>query len=426
MTFEQTETAEFIDTPIFFVRESPGGVWLIPAPIIGYALRAKSNGLEFERRHWARALKELGGVLAEDIFLAELRMAYSETALGIDIPLAVKTLIFNPSGLVKALTASRAALAIKFRRFLYKHFHDVFSPEELKLLLPKNKNTPKKEVKHVSTKKTAKPAQKTTITLPDLPNLPKELAAPLTVLREMASTGYFKEETLAELYLDLFKRSLREADAMTASRQELPPGRSLDPLVYGGRVEDQPKKDATEMVPVSNIQASSLTPNFQSVRSFFLTGSQKHPLFKDWIPAEAIASRFGRNADWAKKFISEYVASKGKDLPNNVATEKVVRNGGWFQGVSTLVDAFQLPTYVDKDLGGLACWYLMQDGKLVWRNYWSPEAVFSIVQFMPANLPLPEGKQTDLVIETVPTPTLDYQGNTGEGLTPAVPPNGQY
>lgn len=421
MAFEQTETAVFIDTPIFFVRDSGlGNVWIIPAPVIGYALRAEKNGLEFEQRHYSRTLQNSGGYVFEDTMLEELRMAYSEEAIGFDIPLAAKTLAFKPSGLLQALIKTRARLGIRLRRFLYKNFHDVFTPEELKLLLPKNKNTPKKEVKHVSTKKAPKPAQKTTITLPDLPNLPKELAAPLAVLREMASTGYFKEDTLAELYLDLFKRSLREADALQVRREEPSTFSELAAKTFN---EKYKKPDATEMVPVSNIQASSMTPNFQSVRSFFLTGGQRHPLYKEWIPAELIAAKFGKNPDWVKKYISEYVQSRGKDLPNNVATEKVVRNGGWFQGVSSLVDDFQLPTYVDKDLGGLACWYLMQDGKLVWRNYWGPEAVASIVGFIPTSAALVEEA---VGTEAVATQTLDYHGNPVDGLVPAVPPNGQY
>ncbi len=165
----------------------------------------------------------------------------------------------------------------------------------------------------------------------------------------------------------------------------LGPGNTLRFPATGTIIYSSPgAKDTTQLVPISNIQASSMTPNFSTLRSFFLSGHQKHPKFPDWITAEEIGTPIGLTADQVKKYSTEYCERKGLMLPNNQASQLVKDRGGYFTGVQTLVDDVGLPCWVNEELGAIGVWFLMEDGKIVWRNYWSPVAVSNILSMIPA------------------------------------------
>lgn len=220
-------------------------------------------------------------------------------------------------------------------------------------------------------------------------NLPPGFEGPVALLREMLTSKLFRPEKLADLYMDLFN------EAFTHSRTVS--GR----LSSSTGLANTPKtaKDATQLVPVSNIQASSMTPNFDSMRSFFLTGHQKHPKFPDWVSAEEMGDSVGMKADNVKKYSTEYAKARGFDISNNLASQKVIDNGGYFKGLSTLVDGHGIPCYVNEEIGCVGIWFLMEDGKIVWRNYWSPSAVKTILDS------IPESKKT------LPQKSLNPFGN---------------
>lgn len=198
--------------------------------------------------------------------------------------------------------------------------------------------------------------------------MPQALRTRLALIGEMKKYG-FKNAEIQGLLRDIYTQLVNQQNTSNA-------------LAVIGNIANGAKKDATQMVPVSNIQASSMTPNFETVRGFFLTGQQKHPDFPDWIPSSEIGEPLGMKADQVKKYSSQYAGTFNRDLPNNQAMNLVKQNGGFFKGVSTLVDVKGLPMFLDEELGAIACWYLMEDGKLVWRNYWSPRAVNQIRKLM--------------------------------------------
>jgi hypothetical protein len=230
--------------------------------------------------------------------------------------------------------------------------------------------TPKrnKDGKFVSKKSNKKPSTLLKVETLSHQELPSTLRTRLALLGEMKKYG-FKNAEIQGLLRDIYTQVVSQQNTSNA-------------LAVIGNIGNVAKKDATQMVPVSNIQASSMTPNFETVRGFFLTGQQKHPDFPDWIPSSEIGEPLGMKADQVKKYSSQYAGTFNKDLPNNQAMSLVKQNGGFFKGVSTLVDVKGLPMFLDEDLGAIACWYLMEDGKLVWRNYWSPRAVNQIRKLM--------------------------------------------
>lgn len=198
--------------------------------------------------------------------------------------------------------------------------------------------------------------------------IPQGLRTRLALLDEMKKYG-FKNAEIQGLLRDIYTQVVNQQNTTNALA-------AINGMAPNG------KKDSTQMVPVSNIQASSMTPNFDTIRSFFLTGGQKHPNFPDYISSAEIGEPLGLKADQVKKYSTQYVAKLGRELPNNQAMDIVKREGGYFKGVSVLVDEYKLPCVVDEVSEAIAVWYLMEDGKLVWRNYWSPRAVNEIRKLM--------------------------------------------
>ncbi len=209
--------------------------------------------------------------------------------------------------------------------------------------------------------------------------VPTELQQPLALLKTMQATGLFSQEKLAALYLDLWTQVTTTSIQLKNVTLPVDAPPTVGTLIYSS----PGAKDTTQLVPISNIQASSMTPNFSVLKSFFLSGHQKHPKLKDWITAEEIGEPLGMSADQVKKYSTEYCANRGFELPNVVAMKRVKDNGGYFMGVQTLVDDIGLPCFIDKELGAAGVWFLMEDGKIVWRNYWSPAAVKEIVSMIP-------------------------------------------
>lgn len=351
----KTKTLKFNNISITFIQFQD--TWMVPAKLLGLAMGYAGDGqslCNLISTSWANKLNENDVLLFEGKELETLKK--ETTAYNVSFKQANAVTFLTMGGVIAVLMRSGAAMAREFRNFLAKNGGELLAGHSLKPLRAPQKDSQLK-----------------------LPLGGEKLDGPLAILKEMQATGLFKKEKLAELYMDLFHQSMPEKLHYEANTKVLPA-----------------PKDATQMVPVSNIQASSLTPNFDSIRSFFLTGHQKHPKFPDWISAEEIGKPLGKSPDQVKTQSTKYTTQREKELSNNVAMKKVIEAGGYFRGVATLVDPeTKLPCYVDEELGCLAVWYLMEDGKLVWRNYWSPKAVNQIRQMLGA--PALPAKQESLM-----------------------------
>lgn len=348
-----------------FIRLDPTAPLIIPAMQIGRMLHPKKAGIGFERRLLYTKKKYawvLEALTHNAPSLAFVQSEYPEH----DYPLDADSLFMSPGTVRDYLLQSRNPRARKILGQLIDSHPTLYTPEQLDEMKRAAAHRPHRTHKKGTPMSTKKKSE-VSLALPSAENLPKELLGPLTILQQMVKTQMFTKEKLEGLYIDLFNRSLELSKA---------PPKAAEPTFLA----PVKKKDATELVPTSNIQASSMTPNFTSIRSFFLTGTQKHPKYPDWISAEEIGAPYGQKADFVKKHIMNYATSRGKDLPNNKARDLVLRNGGYFEGIKSIVDGFKLPCFVDEELGGLGVWYLMEDGKLVWRNYWSPAAVAEIIR----------------------------------------------
>lgn len=371
----KTKNIRFNNITIIFAQLVTGD-WVVPAKLLGLALGYSKEGQKFIDTFPKWKLQPNDDTLVftgEE--LAQLKKDAPE--LGVSSG-SNSTTLLTMRGVTKALLKCRGTMAEAFRDHLVKKGDDILS-DDARARLPVLAKKAKKVVEMITPK-----------------NVPDDLQKPLTVLREMAKTGFFSKEDLAGYYRRVFDSTLPATQALPATA----------PAVT--------KKDATQFVPVSNIQASSLTPNFTAIRSFFLTGHQKHPDFMQWRSAEEIGAKCGKTADQVKTFSSAYARSHGRDLANNQAKAAILQAGGYFEGVSSLVDDRRLPTLVDHEIGCMSTWYLMEEGMLIWRNYWSPRAVEEIEKLIAASptvrapklpapaLPLPQAAEV-----TIPMPALD-------------------
>ena len=149
----------------------------------------------------------------------------------------------------------------------------------------------------------------------------------------------FTKEKLEGLYIDLFNRSLELSKA---------PPKAAEPTFLAPVKKKGRHRTGADQQHPGKFDDSELHQH----RSFFLTGTQKHPKYPDWISAEEIGAPYRQKADFVKKHIMNYATSRGKDLPNNKARDLVLRNGGYFEGIKSIVDGFKLPCFVDEELGG--------------------------------------------------------------------------
>ena len=146
--------------------------------------------------------------------------------------------------------------------------------------------------------------------------------------------------------------------------------------VTTGRVSH---KDATQMVPVSNVQASSLTPNFDQIRGFFLTGHQKHPRFTDYLSAEEIGNLVNKTADQVRDPIKKYVNGLGHELPQRADPEAHQGSRWVLQGNRDFPRQGEPPGLQHRRRRHDD---VVRDGgrqKFVWRNYWHPDVVKGVL-----------------------------------------------
>lgn len=357
----KTKSLTFKKNIITFMHHPDMG-WCIPAKLIGQALGYSKDGQKLADHitgSWGKKLDPEDFRVFTGKELADIKKDTPEYGVALE---ASSVLFLSMEGVVRVLLKSRSKTAEEFRSFL------VLKGGEL----TEGVQMPKRILQTSPKAKTVVPQ-----IIPDVDGLPQELKGPVALLKQMQGTGLFETERLTALYLDLWNKYMA------------PP--TIFEALFGGATQPK-KKDATQLVPVSNIQASSMTPNFDSIKSFFLTGHQKHPKYLSWISAEEIGDTCGKTADQVKTFSTKYTESLGFKLPNVELMDAVKNAGGYFKGVSSVVDSDFLPSLLNPTLGCVAVWYLTEDGKMLWRNYWSPEAVTKIRALMglpPINSPQP-------------------------------------
>jgi len=129
--------------------------------------------------------------------------------------------------------------------------------------------------------------------------------------------------------------------------------------------------DPTKL-PALSQHAMALTEG--SIR--LIERGERHPDFPNWESAHDIGAPYGLKADLVKKYIKAYVLALASDLPNNIVEEFIERSAGKFPPPDK--HGFLISRDVEKTVGGIAIYSKIDGNKLVWRNYWSPEAVRTI------------------------------------------------
>lgn len=379
----QTRNVKFGGITLLFVALSDK--WEIWSDLVADALDIKKETFEKQMKDWVSpdVFRRISG----DATVHYTGMVYTHRPIQ----------LLTTAQLAIFLKRSRNEASFRLRNVLAKQ-SDLFGDIDISYR-PAEKTR--------KTKKSAggqkKPKQQTFIF--DTTKSTPRLEEALNLLQKMQDSKLFSKEKLSELYLEIWEQ-------VRANSFNKPQERSIVKTVQVD-VRELRKNDLTEvvspeaitkngtqMVPVSNVQASSMVPNFDTIRSFFLTSGMKHPRYGNWIPAEDIGKPMGWSADKVKHKIAELVKNRGHELPNNQAKQLVVLNGGFFRGMSSLVDDTHLPVFVNEKLGGIAVWYMKDDGLMVWRNYWSPEFVrdlYAMIGFqLDSGSPVIEGTATEI------------------------------
>lgn len=373
----KTKTLNFNGNTITFAKID--GIWSIPAKLLGLALGYANDGQKLADAISGSWSAKWNNPLDYKVLNGPEVTALRKATPGFGVaPTVPSILLLSMTGVIKVLLKSRSKMADQFRDFLSANGGELVDGLQVSV------------------------AKKAQLSLP----LNAPSGARQSSLDELMATleRGLSMKAMSKAEVSVIFKAIAEMQfkKVTSELNQIETAKTMQAI---STMVSPAKKDATQMVPVSNIQASSMTPNFDSVASFFLTGHQKHPKYTDWIPAEEIGTEFGLTSDQVKKYTTQYAELKGVELSNVIAMQKVKNAGGYFRGVASLVDDHKLPCYVDLELGCAGIWYLMEDGKLVWRNYWSPEAVKAIkaritaarpfqVKNQPKQAELPAAQQT--------------------------------
>lgn len=374
----RTKTVNFGVASIKFIQ-MPSGIWVTPTKAIGNVLGYTKEGQKLSDHisgQWSDEFEKDDKVILDALHLSEIRKFVPNFESGSASSMSFLTL----KGVMKVILKSRSEVAEKFREELIAQIPDVVpnQPEE-----PMSEKTETKAV--VAAPANAKAAPKTNskkyppIVNKVAPRLPKakQLTLDISSKGDTALDALMKTLEFGKKWNVFSKADIRAT--LTSIRDTQLERFKQEALLNAGTVTGRVSyKDATQMVPVSNVQASSLTPNFDQIRGFFLTGHQKHPRFPEYLSAEEIGGLIGKTADGVRDPIKKYVNGLGHELPN-VQIKKVIKErGGYFRGIATFLDKDNLPVF-DIPGVGMTTWYVMEDGMFVWRNYWHPDVVKGVM-----------------------------------------------
>lgn len=343
----ETRSLKFNDVTIIFAFFKGAG-WILPAKLLGKALGYTNEGqtlADLITSNWSKEPGWNQGKADSFVYDGEALAALKETGKYNVSFMANSALFLTIDGVIKVLTRSRAKLARDFREYLARNGGDLL-PDELRGKLPAKKTV----------RKTAKKASQ--------------------------ETPLLNSNTLDDIYKTVAQMS--KYGLLTKAEQKTVLSRVLESQIVKLQKElgvtHFLESSSASLAPIVGMDKTTLATAQGNVR--LIEGRMKHPDFQDWIPALEIAELTGGryNKDTIKKFISQYVASQGSDLPNNDASRWVANNGGKFPPT----DEHGFIKYVNPKLGGMSMYIRQPDNKLLWRNYWSPEAVRSILNLIPS------------------------------------------
>lgn len=390
----RTKTVKFGEFDVVFIQ-MPSKIWITPTRVIGMLLGYTANGQKLSDHisgKWSDEFEKDDKVILDALHLSEIRKYVPDFEAGFASSMSFLTL----KGVMKVILKSRSEVAEKFREELIAQIPDVVPNQ------PEESMSEKTETKAVvAAPASTKAAPKTNskkyppIVNKVAPRLPKakQLTLDISSKGDTALDALMKTLEFGKKWNVFSKADIRAT--LTSIRDTQLERFKQEALLNAGTASGRVSyKDATQMVPVSNIQASTLTPNFDSVRSFFLTGHQKHVDFINYMSAEEIGKVINKTSDQMKDPIKKYVNSLGHDLPNNMVTKAVIEAGGYFKGIASLMDKHNLPV-VNIPNVGMATWYMMEDGKIIWRNYWHPSVVEGVMSSLgfPTVSELPDPEQ---------------------------------
>lgn len=327
----KTKTLKFNNTNITFVLIQ--GQWLVPARIIGLALGYSNAGqkLSDHLSSWAKNWSEKDIKILSGKELKAFREGTPESG----VPLTTGSLMMlSPSGVTKVLQRSRAGLAQSFRDFLAGRASFLFKEHLGALKAP-----------------------------------PEQMGLDLEEKESQSS--------MADIFKILEVGS--EKGLMTQKEQKLVLSKLLDikmtALSRENKISHVLNPDGTvNPTSLPAMTQNSLATNEGQYR--LLGPGQSHPAYLDWKSAEEIGKPYGLKADLVKKYIKARCLGIGSDLPNNLGREYVRKHNGSFPIPDT--HGYIVFDEVFKKVGGVAIYSKMGDNQLVWRNFWSPEAVREI------------------------------------------------
>lgn len=369
----------------------PSGIWVTPTKNVGLILGYTKSGQSLSDHisgKWSDEFTKFDRVTLDAIHLSEIRKFVPDLEANSANSMSFLTL----SGVMKVILKSRSEVAELLRVEILAQIPDISNiPESSNL--EQNMKTDIKKIENTEKTVTAKVEKKEVTTTPSqmplaLANKPQSddpVSGLIYTLQVGKEWNTFSDAYITKTMRSLVNAQLKRVQAQAkAIKKEEPPTTSLavqDRAASAKPATRNGNHGATQMVPISNIQASSGTPNFDSVRSFFLTGHEKHPDFQSYMSAEEIGKLIGKTADQMKDPIKKYINGLDHDLPNNMLREVVRSQGGYFRGIGYMVDKRGYPVFQIPNIG-MTTWYLMEDGQVVWRNYWHPDAVRGILDSM--------------------------------------------
>lgn len=327
----KTKTLKFNDTNITFVLIQ--GQWLVPARIIGMALGYANAGqkLADHLSSWSKNWNEQD----TKILTGKELKSFREGTPNSGVPLTTSSLLMlSPSGVTKVLQRSRAGLAQSFRDFLANQATFLF----------------------------------------------KDYLGALKAPPEQMGLGLEEKESQSNM-ADIFKilEVGSKKGLMTQKEQKLVLSKILDIKMTALSREHKVSHVLNPDGTVNPTSLPAMTQNALATNEgqYRLLGpGQHHPAYMDWLSAEDIGKPYGLKADLVKKYIKARCLSIGSDLPNNLGREYVRKHNGSFPIPDT--HGYIVFDEVFKKVGGVAIYSKMGDNQLVWRNFWSPEAVREI------------------------------------------------
>jgi len=400
----RTKEVNFGVISIKFIQ-MPSGVWVTPTKVIGNVLGYTKEGQKLSDHisgAWSDEFEKDDKIILDALYLAQIRKFLPD----FDTSSANSMSFLTMKGVMKVIFKSKSEVAEKLRQELLAQIPDVVPQQNSQEETMSEKNDTKTIVAAPATKTAPKSAPKKsapTVKKAAVRAAPKakQLTLDVSPKGETALDMLMKTLEFGKKWNVFSKADIRATlDSVRETQLQKYKAESLRDVVNIGTVSGRVSyKDATQMVPVSNVQASSLTPNFDQIRGFFLTGHQKHPNFTDYLSAEEIGNLVNKTADQVRDPIKKFVNGLGHELPNVQIQKLIKERGGYFKGIATFLDKENLPVFSIFGVG-MTTWFVMEDGKFVWRNYWSPSVVTGVLKAL--------GFPTQSEINTLPEPT-DYR-----------------